>query len=241
MTKTWNVNAMPKLDNLTIIAQNGDGDMVTQGIAVSTSGAVGLDPQQGLAVLAQNGEQGQDEATLSIEILLDDMQLNLPSVLQESESASAAGACLKESVENINEYLLSKKMQQSPVNSPVSVSLIALQFLKGQLSVLGIGDYGCLLCREQKLTSLLDSFSKKDPLLGVQTLISVRNTNTWFKTGDVVVLLHNSVLDAIGEEFVRVTLSRFADNLDMAVRQMNTRAAREGVSQKPQLIICRMG
>ena len=234
----WNENNMTTLDNLTVIAQNGDAEMITQGIAVATVGAVGLDLQQGLVVLAHNSEQNQDDARLAVEILLDDMQLNLPSVLQESESASAASGCLKESVDNINEYLLTKNAQQSPEIGHSSVSLIAIQFLKGQFSVLGTGDYNCLLLRQQKLSTLLDDVSKQESLLGVRTEISVRNTNAWFKAGDVMVLLHPSVLDAVGEEFVRVTLSRFADNLDMAIRQMNTRVAHAGLSHRPQLIIC---
>ena len=234
------LNYMTSLENLTIITQNGDGDAITQGIGVATAGAVGIDLQQGLVVLAQNCEQSQDEARFSIEILLDDMQLNLPSVLQESESASAVGACLKESMVNINEYLLSKNAQQSTAGMHTSVSLIAVQFLKGQLSVLGIGDYDCLLLREQKLTSWLDAFSKGDSLLGAQPLISMRNTNAWFQAGDVIMLTHHSMLDVIGEEFVRVTLSRFSDNIDMALRQINTRVAREGLPQKQQLVICRI-
>lgn len=222
---------------LTIIAQTENGDMITSGINSSNGSAIGIDPQLGLVVLAQNGLQAQDDAKISVEILLDDMQFNLPSVLQESESASE---CMTESLENINEYLLSKNQQQGECVKNSVVSLIAVQFLHLQCSVIGIGDYHCLIFRQDELRELLPPALADENHLGVNVSMDARKADTPVNTQDVIVLLTRPVLMAIGESFIRVTLSRFAENLDMAIRQINTRVARQGLSIKPQIIICRI-
>lgn len=222
---------------LTIIAQTENGEMLTSGINGSEGSAIGLDPQLGLVVLAQNSQHVQDDAKISVEILLDDMQVNLPSVFQESESANE---CMKESLENINEYLLSKNQQQGEGVKNSAVSLIAVQFLRPQCSVMGIGDYHCLLFHQDKLRDLLPPALADENHLGEHISMGARKADAPVNAHDVIVLLTHPVLIAIGEAFLRVTLSRFAENLDMAIRQINTRVARQGLNIKPQIIICRM-
>ena len=47
-------------------------------------------------------------------------------------------------------------------------------------------------------------------------------------------------IDAIGIDYLRTTLSRFPDSIDMALRQIKTRASRNAASREPCIIIARV-
>lgn len=226
---------------LTIVAQTSDGLIITHGIGLSERSAVGIDPRLGLGVMAHNDTHSQDNVKKSVEILLDDMQVNLPSVLQESESASAVGACLRESLDNINEYLLSKHHMQDTPHVAGAMSLIALQFLHNQCSIIAVGDYQCYLLRQEKMSAMLSEPTGKVISLGVDSIIQARKNDGWVKQDDKMLILPVPALKAIGEEFFRVTLTRFSENLDMAIRQLNTRAKHQGLKYKPPIMICHLG
>lgn len=223
---------------VTIIAQTESGEIIKQGLEQSSKSTLGINPELGLVVLAEGTQEHDEGARKSVEILLDDMQLNLSSILHEPRSGAVASECLLESIENINDYLHSLTCQDSSTTTRTAVSIIASQFIQHKCSVMAVGEYHCLLLHQDNLQNLVLGASNN--LLGEDNGIQALTAEPDIQQGDTLVLLPSSVVSAIGEEFIRVTLLRFADNLDMALRQINTRTARQGMATKPVIAICKI-
>ena len=233
-----NENLVNVDDCVSIMAQNEKGEIIKQGLDLCASSAMGINPQLGLVVLADAAQGGQQEAEKSVEILLDDMQLNLPAVLQGAYSAHTASSCLLESLNNINEYLYALSHRGGSAQKNSAVSVIAAQFLQHQCSVIAVGQYNCLLLHQDQLEDLV--LGATNNLLGKDHSVQTLTSEPDIQQGDILLLVASSVVALIGQEFIRVTLSRFRDNLDMALRQINTRVARQGMDSKPAIIICKM-
>lgn len=238
LAKVVNENLINMHDCVSIIAQNEEGVIIKQGLDLCPSSAIGINPQLGLVVLADATQGRQQEALKSVEILLDDMQLNLPAVLPGSYSAATASSCLLESLNNINEYLYTLSQQDGSADKHSAVSLIAAQFLQHQCSVMAVGRYNCLLLHQDQLVDL-DTVATNN-LPGKDHSILTLTSEQDLHQGDILLLVASSVVALIGQEFIRVTLSRFRDNLDMVLRQINIRVARQGMPSKPAIIICKM-
>lgn len=231
-------------DHVSIIAQTENGQVFSQGMQHSDASLAAAFSDYGLMLLAHTvGADNGDAAVKTAEIILDDMQLNLPSAEQKemtvSKYGSAASRCLWESLENVNEYLFSqaKNFGISAQNS--GVSLLTMQFEEKQFSVAVIGDYSCLLINENNINNLT-THPHTSILLGAEiTTQPYIKEQVYFK-GDVILMIRTSVVQAIGQEFIRRTLSRFADSPDMALRQINTRMTHLGIEQKPSLVLCRI-
>ena len=231
------ISMIPR-DYLKVMAQTHSGWVFDEGIQISHQQVLTVEKNLGLLALssAEAVEQGS-AAHMTLQILVDDMQVNLPGAEEsKGESRSAASVCLLESVDNINEYLFN---QQSTAGSQKAVSLSAVQFQVGQVSVL-TGKGLCVLLFHQGDIIHLGDQSLLPQKLGVSSTFKGDIIEHEVVKDDVVMVLADSYYQAIGDEFLRVTLSRFADNLAMAFRQINTRVAHKGLPQKPALILARI-
>lgn len=239
---------MNQQDQVTFIAQTAAGEVFKEGIKSTRFQTVALNPQLGLIVLAEG--QSKNLATTSdkvVEILLDDMQLNLSEIDQHTNTKPADSAlhCLIESFSNINEYLLSDTTQSAILDDaePEAVMLAAVHYSNQHISSCLTGHYALVLSASDDVADTTQSGyenSNKGIQLGVNAEIEPVVSQMGVHPGVVLLFSSIEVIEAVGIDHIRITLNRFKDNLDMALRQINTRAAHNGMMQKPVLVIARI-
>ncbi len=226
--------------SITIVAQIDNEQFSDKNIQVFAHDAVGINPQLGLMVLAASADQGDsDAAAKSVEIMLDDMELNLKPTRQESRHiASEVSRCIAESLENINEYLCFQTERIASIETDRGINLSVIQIQPNSISCGNIGNLNCVLFSNNEIV-MLNNDPVAEQKLGVNTSLQSKITEHDFVVGDILILSSPELMTQLGEDFVRVTLTRFNDNLEMAIRQINTRALHHGFKHKPTLILCR--
>ena len=213
--------------NITLLAQQNEQLITETGLHRESDTAICME-SNGLLALSRGAN-----AALTLEVLQDDMSLNLPQAFQQSDGAIAdVSHCLLESLENINEFLL----QQAATGG---VELGVVQLGKQHFSAWVSGDICAARFRGDNIELMCDE-TRQAPLVGMQNDFSPRLLELDFAAADILLLTTQKVIDALEADFVRLTLSRFNDNLHMALRQLNTRAQRNGLAGKPMLILCRI-
>jgi len=227
-------------DHITVLAQLGDSRFTHSGIQQNDGVALGLDCESGLLVLARNKvDNGLDSALKSVQILLDDMSVNLSRLLPVARnSIKIVSLCLNESLQNINEYLLMNTVAYISGETATAVELAAIQLDKQKLVGFANGSMRCLRFSVDKLHNVTGEPGQR--ALGVEKSFQLGIVRQPQQEGDVLLLTTNEVLSTLQNDFIRLTLSRFSENLEMALRQINTRAAHQGLEQKPLLIVCRI-
>ncbi len=231
-------------NSVSIQAQSIEGEPITDGVTRNRSQVVAIDNQFSLVGIAEDkADQTGEAARLSLEILLDDIQTNLSS--REYEQASdynkhvLATRCIQESFENINDYLISQG------NSGVSaehkgVAMSVMQVIHGECSFIHADEHCCLHFREGKLMNLSQTKSTKDNpenLLGITETLNIKINQLSITSDDLLLICKHDLLQHITPEYLRVTLSRFQDNPQMAMRQITSKAQRSAMQDKPLLVI----
>ncbi len=236
---------MDNQSNLSIAAQMPGYKNFTGGIIETPVYIAGLDPSLGLMAISSSPpvELEASPARMAMEILLDDMQTNIPQFignLADSKSSELGVNCLQESLDNINEYLYGQVGIQFGSTSEVATQLSAFQYLNGNLSyILGAG-IKCLVLRNNDLTELSNASSHLVGALGERPMFESRVEDEALVTGDILIIASVGDISIIEEDFIRLTLSRFPENLDTALRQINTKSVRKGMNEIPGIILCRI-
>ena len=215
---------------LSYLVQASDGQSLTDGLLQSEQEVIAINPQSGLMTMAQGQRQQDPMALRAVEVLLDDMALNLPK-------STLASECLEESFDNINDYLLTLAQQPNQSQAGQGVSLIALQLMPEHLALTALGDYSCLYYSEGELELILEGSQKR---LGIDPEIQTASCQQAYAEGDQLLIVKTHDLEFIEQDYVRVTLARFEDNLQMSLRQISARAVNQGSQDKPSLLICRL-
>jgi hypothetical protein len=235
---------MNQLGDISYLAQTAEGQLLEQGITGSGHLALVIDSERGLIALAE-GESESANPIQAIEILTDDMQLNLPSSekLDDKTDTLQATQCLGESYENINEFLINNHAESDQHDQQKAVALAAIQFVNRKLGCAVVGEFSCLKFSGEKMVVMNELYEvnlKGDRALGLRTDFQMNMTEYMVESGDIILLTTLEVMQSVGEEHIRLTLTRFPDNLEMALRQINTRASRRGLQHKPVLILARI-
>lgn len=228
---------------MTIMAQLTNGQVFNHGTEQFETQILSVNPKLGLIAMALGDDLSNNApAPKSVEILLDDIELNLAANEERVTplvSESLATLCLRESVDNINEYLFSTLDQSQTQNSGKGIGLAAMLLLNNQLSCFTTSDICCFLFKDNQLSHLIeppDPDSAKQ--IGVDKAIQPQIVAREFYPGDILIMISAQDLNVLGLDFIRVTLSRFEDNLEMALRQITIRMHRNGLEQDPALILC---
>lgn len=236
---------MNNLRHLTIVSQMPGQKKFDQGIFEGPVYVAGIDPSLGLMAISSSQPGGIEAspARMAMEILMDDMQTNIPQFVDEpvDSKKSAMGVnCLQESLDNINEYLYGQVGEQYDSTSVAATQLSAFQYLNGNLSyILGAG-IKCLLLQNNKLKELSNASSHLAGALGEKPLFESRVEEEALAMGDILCIASVGDISVIGEDFIRLTLIRFPKNLDTALRQINTKATRQDMKEIPGIILCRI-
>ncbi len=205
----------------------------------------GIDPSLGLIAISSSRPGGIEisPARMAADILLDDMRTNIPQFVNEIADSKNSGRgvnCLQESLDNINEYLYGQVGVQYDSTSVVAAQLSAFQYLNGYLSyILGAG-IKCLLLRNNELTELSNASSHISGALGEKPLLESRVEDIALAKDDILFIASVGDINTIEEDFIRLTLTRFPENLRTVLRQINTRTSRKGMKDIPGIIICRI-
>ena len=230
--------------NLTISAQMPDQMNFANDIYECAEFVAGIDQDIGLMAISTSKPGIEvSPARTAMEILLDDMRINIPQFAEDATESkfSALGVnCLQESLDNINEYLYNQVGVEFDSTAAVATQLSAFQYINGYLSyVLGSG-VRCLLLRNNDLNELSNASSHLAGALGERPMFESRVEQEELSLGDILFIAASGDINSIGEDFIRITLSRFPQNLDTALRQINTKANRKGMTKIPGIILCRV-
>lgn len=201
---------------------------------------LGLQKDIGLIVLANNpNSTDQYAAHKAVEIMLDDMEFNLGSQIKnDSIKQTIASGCLHESIDNINDYFIDHDQLSTEEQSTKGVSLTTIQ----------IHDKGISCCMHGGLAhykfsnesfDLIGNKASMAKSLGINPALSFTIDEQSLAVNDILFLAHHDLVEQLGHEFIRMTLSRFGDNLYMAIRQINARAAKTQTSQNSSFLLCR--
>ena len=235
---------MINLQNLTITAQMPGHSDFAGDIFECPDFVAGIDQEIGLMAISTSKPGIEiSPARLTMDILLDDMRINIPQFAEditESKYSSLGVDCLQESLDNINEYLYNLVGSQFGSTGAVATQLSAFQYLNGYLSyVLGLG-VKCLLLRNNDLMELSNETSHLVGALGETPQFESRVKQEQLNQGDILFVASSGDINTIEEDFIRVTLSRFPENLETALRQINTKVIRKGMKTIPGIILCRI-
>lgn len=198
-------------DAIQFVIQGESGIHAIDGIHSDGALAVGVDTRHGLLAMVEGRSGDTAIAEKTLEILIDDMQLNLPVLQQKRSSKSdtlAESRCLQESLENINEYLLVYAHERGLVDTQWGVSLGVFQFSPSTLCCCLYGDFEAYHCRDGQL-STLSLHQVNDKLLGQDTSFQADAKEQGLLATDTLVMISRKAVAAIGSEFLRLTLSRF--------------------------------
>lgn len=209
---------------VSFLAQTDTGQILHDGVIESEHVVIALNAELGLVALATGPTQTSRSTMKSIEILEDDMMTNLP--------VSTASLCLTESLDNIHGYL---KETSEMVSKETGISMITMQIVNDRVSVASAGNFHCFCQHKGGYSSLLDG-TEQAGALGISQTFRSEPVEHFLAKGDLIVLVADADLQRIGPNFMRLTLSRFTDNPEMALRQINTRLSRQEDEQKPALI-----
>ena len=232
---------MTSQDDLTIAAQMPGQKDLQPGIHESANQVIGLAPDIGLIAISISPLSTESSpARIAMEILMDDMQTNIPqlkSQIDDTDMTPLGTDCLQESLENINEYLYDQTASRFDTTQSAIANITALQYLNGHLSfVIGTREK-CLLFKNNTLKSISDSISRP---LGSKPNYHSKVLHETMSLGNILFVADTDDIDALGEDYIRLTLSRFPENLDMVLRQLNTKICRAGARQIPGIILCRI-
>jgi len=234
---------MNLFNHITILAQLTNGQVFSHGTERSGTQILSVNPELGLIAMALGDDLSNNApAPKSIEILLDDIELNLGANERRAVplvNESLATLCLRESVDNINEYLFSSTHQNQNQGSGKGVGLAAMLLLKNQLCYFATSDIYSFLFKGNQLSHLIEpTDTDSTRQIGEDKAVQPEVVAREYSSGDILVMISAQGLNALGPDFIRVTLSRFEGNLEMALRQMTIRMRRSGSEQNPALILC---
>jgi len=227
--------------DLTIAAQMPGHKDLKPGIHESTNQVIGLVPDIGLIAISTSLLSTESvSAGIAMEILMDDMQTNIPQLKSQMNAVNTGHPgtnCLQESLENINEYLYEQTVSRFDTSQSTIANITALQYLNGHLSFIIGSKEKCLLFKNNKLKSISDLVSKP---LGGNPDYNTKVLHETMALGDILFVAAIDDINALEEDYIRLTLSRFPENLDMVLRQLNTKISRAGRRQIPTIIVCRI-
>ena len=232
---------MAEQDDLTIVAQMPDHKDLQPGIHENADQVIGLEPDLGLIAISTSplGTESSP-ARVAMGILMDDMQTNIPQIksqMADNGRASLGADCLQESLENINEYLYDQTASRFDTTQSTITNITALQYLNGHLSFVIASGEKCLLFRNNKLKSISDTVSRP---LGGKPNYNSKVLYEAMSLGDILFIAAIDDINTLETDFIRLTLSRFPENLDMVLRQLNTKISRTGARQIPSVVVCRI-
>jgi protein phosphatase len=138
-----------------------------------------------------------------------------------------------------------------------------LQFYNNTLSLVHIGDSRCYRLRKDSfeqitkdhslLQELIDRgfYTREDArnslnknlvtrALGIDPVVTADIQEDIVLKNDIYLLCSDGLTDYVEDEFIRLTIKRFSDNLDEAAKQLITKANQNGGKDNISVMLCRV-
>lgn len=221
-----------------------DQKQLGEGVHIIRDYAIGNSSEPQLVAMAKS-DAGVDgsAAAKAVEILLDDMDTNLSTMqtgLSRSAQAGFVTQCMQESLDNINEFLHFQLSKAQLSEQDVYTSLAAIQYFEGYVSFIVTDEFSCLVFRQSELTVLMPPSTESPGLLGEKPEFSGQAHSMSVSERDLLIIARSDDIDTLGGDYLRTTLSRFPDSIDMALRQIKTRISHNSASKELFMIIARV-
>lgn len=226
--------------------------------------AIAQDDTLGLAILADGmgghvgGEIASSMAVDTIlEMVRDNIENNAPGVESEFSDESL---CVQQAVEYAN-HLVYSTQESQPEYRGMGTTIVVALFYNNQVSIAHIGDSRCYLYRNQALEQLTKDHSLLQELIdrGFYTPEEAKNSSNKnlvtralgieasstpdiqeniVIAGDIFLLCSDGLTDLVDDEFILLTLERFSDNLEVAAKQLISRANHNGGKDNISVMLC---
>lgn len=228
---------MSSSDQFEIVGQISGQPLTLSNTQSNDQIAIGLEQELGLFILAHDPfSSDQSIAKKSIDILFDDMGFNLDG--HSDLDKEKVSNCLHESIDNINEYLIEQNQLTSDEITRKGISLASIQNHHKGISCSMHGDVCGLKLSNEEITFLSSKISSTKAL-GTNPKLTFAISEFDINEGDILFLSTFSFAEKIDHEFIRLTLSRFSHNLNMASRQIHSRASQNKITENISFVICR--
>lgn len=226
--------------------------------------AVAQDNQLGLAILADGmggHVAGEIASNMAVDTILDMVRENIDNknVGVESEFSDES-LCLQQAVEYANHLVFSTQESQ-PEFKGMGTTIVVALFYNNQVSIAHIGDSRCYLYRNQELEQLTKDHSLLQELIdrGFYTPEEAKNSSNKnlvtralgidpnatpdiqeniVLADDIFLLCSDGLTDLVDDEFIHLTLERFSDNLEVAAKQLISRANHNGGKDNISVMLC---
>lgn len=228
--------------------------------------AIGSEPKIGLAILADGmgGHKGGEVASsMTVDTILEMVNENINNSQLENESEfSDQSVCIKEAVEYANQLVYSTQEAHEEYRG-MGTTIVVLIFYENQVSVAHIGDSRCYLFRDNNLEQVTKDHSLLQELidrgfytpeeaknssnknlvtraLGIDPSASPDVQENITKVGDLFLMCSDGLTDLVDDEFISLTLERFSDNLEVAAKQLITKANHNGGKDNISIVLCKI-
>ncbi len=226
--------------------------------------AIEQDDAIGLAILADGmgGHVGGEIASsMTVDTILEMVRENINKKAPGVESEfSDESLCVQQAVEYANHLVFSTQEAQ-PEYRGMGTTIVVALFYNNQVSIAHIGDSRCYLYRNQTLEQLTKDHSLLQELidrgfytpeeaknssnknlvtraLGIEAASTPDIQENIALVGDIFLLCSDGLTDLVDDEFILLTLERFSDNLEVAAKQLISRANHNGGKDNISVMLC---
>lgn len=230
---------------------------------------IGFDSALGLVVLADGmgGHLGGEVASsISVDTIIQSCQTELPSIAPgeiDSETGfSMESICIQNAIEKANDIVYRKSAAQVELRG-MGTTLVAMVFYDNRFSLAHIGDSRCYRYRNKNFEQITKDHSLLQELidrgfytqeeakkslnknlvtraLGIDPATTADIQEDIAMKNDIYLLCSDGLSDIVEDEYIRLTIKRFSDNLEEAAKQLITKANQNGGKDNISVILCRI-
>ncbi|MBL7003263.1 MAG: Stp1/IreP family PP2C-type Ser/Thr phosphatase [Gammaproteobacteria bacterium] len=225
--------------------------------------AIQQDSTIGLAILADGmgGHLGGEVASqMTVDSILEIVQENINKQIDNDTEFSDESICVKEAIEYANHLVFSTQEAQ-PEYKGMGTTIVTLLFYNNQVTIAHIGDSRCYLYRNKMLEQVTKDHSLLQELidrgfytpeeakkssnknlvtraLGIDPSATPDIQEDIVLKGDLFLLCSDGLTDLVEDEFISLTLERFSDNLEVAAKQLISKANDNGGKDNISVMLC---
>jgi len=231
--------------------------------------SIGFDSALGLMVLADGmgGHLGGEVASsLSVDTVINSSQQHLPSIktgqIDTDTGFSLESICIQEAIEQANDLVYRKSNAQAELRG-MGTTLVVLALYDNRFSLAHIGDSRCYRYRNKNFEQITKDHSLLQELvdrgfytpeeakkslnknlvtkaLGIDPTTTPDIQEDLVMKNDIYLLCSDGLTDLVEDEYIRLTIKRFSDNLEEAAKQLITKANQNGGKDNVSVILCQV-
>ena len=245
------------------------GQTDTGQIRHNNEDCIGFDSALGLLVLADGmgGHLGGEVASsLSVDKIISYSQQHLPSIktsqIDQETGFTQESLCIQQAIALANEQIYHKSTENAELRG-MGTTLVVMLFYDNRFSLAHIGDSRCYRYRNKNLSQITKDHSLLQELvdrgfytpeeaskslnknlvtkaLGIDSAITPDIQEDLALKNDIYLLCSDGLTDLVEDEYIRLTINKFSDNLEEAAKQLITKANQNGGKDNISVILCKI-